>query len=151
MNWGRERNRWGTVLYLKNDPLHTQPCVGGKGLFEKPNTKIVTLLLSSYVQFSGRAGWHFDSEEGRGEWPSRKNMRFSIGCVVKMWSMSAPETASLVSVIIRSSRLRAECIVLLAGGRCAPTLKAFLELKSEENAKYPHALSVGGKGNSWEA
>ena len=103
------------MLYLKNDPLHTQPCVGGKGLSEKPNTKIVTLLLGSCVQFSGRAGWHVDSEEGRGEWPSRKNRRFSIGCAVKMWSMSAPEMASPVSVITCSSRLRAECIVVLAG------------------------------------
>lgn len=115
------------MLYLKNDPLHTQPCVGGKGLFEKPNTKIVTLLLGSCVQFSGRAGWHFDSEEGRGEWPSRKNMRFSIGSVVKMWSISASETALPVSVITRSSRLRADCIVLVAGGESAWRLKAFSE------------------------
>ena len=139
------------MLYLKNDPLHTQPCVGGKGLFEKPNTKIVTLLLGSCVQFSGRAGWRFDSEEGRGEWPSRKNMRFLIGCVVKMWSMSAPETALPVSVITHSSRLRAECIVLLAGRKCTLRLKAFSELKPEENAKYPHVLSESRKGNSWEA
>lgn len=138
------------MLYLKNDPLHTQPCVGGKGLFEKPNTKIVTLLLDSCVQFSGRAGWHFDSEDGRGEWPSRKNMRFSIGCVVKMWSMSAPETAFPVSVITHSSRLRAECIVLLAGGKWALILKAFSELKPEENAKYPHVLNDGVQGNNWE-
>lgn len=78
-------------------------------------------------------------------------MRFSIGCVVKTWSMSAPETALPVSVITCSSRLRAECIVLLAGGKCALRLKAFSESKPEENAKYPHVLSDGGKGNSWEA
>lgn len=45
------------MLYLKNDPLHTQPCVGGKGLFEKPNTKIVTLLLVLVCNFqAGLAG-----------------------------------------------------------------------------------------------
>lgn len=78
-------------------------------------------------------------------------MRFSIGCVVKMWSMSTPEAASPVSVITHSSSLRAECIMLLAGGECALRLKAFSELNPEENAKYPPVLSDGGRGNSWEA
>lgn len=52
-------------------------------------------------------------------------MRFSIGCVVKMWSMSAPGT-SPVSVITRSSRLRAECIVLLQGGGMCSDIKSIL-------------------------